>query len=183
MTLKQLILLICVVVVATVVTIGYLRPELVPHDQLGKVAEKAKAYFSLMKSWKDDAGKTTDRDEMGTERAEPEHRAFTAEDLDKAAKEVLARKKREVENDKSRKAAETEEILSDSQPPPGKKYLYEIEFKSGGQVAAEKIRVDNGVLTYESTGGLVVSIPSHEVKTLQRIIITLPTPEKAEEKK
>jgi hypothetical protein len=48
------------------------------------------------------------------------------------------------------------------------KYLYEIEFVSGGRVYTDNVKTTDKEIIYQTAQGLVVSLNKHEVKTMKK---------------
>lgn len=72
---------------------------------------------------------------------------------------------------KKNKVYTVETFPFDEQPPEGKKYLFQLEFISGNGTLAEKVQVKNGTLTYETSGGLAVTVPVNQLRSVQRVIV------------
>lgn len=63
-----------------------------------------------------------------------------------------------------------ENIISSAPPVDSNRYLYEIEFLSGGRLYSENVVATADTITFENEKGLVVSVSRSEVKNLKRLV-------------
>jgi len=92
------------------------------------------------------------------ETSEPKESRFTDIQIKKAKQELLHQKEQEQFNrmEKGNKGSE-------------KKYYYEIELVSGGNIFTDNITTSGDKITYRDKRGLVVSLNRNEVKTMKKI--------------
>jgi hypothetical protein len=83
--------------------------------------------------------------------------SFTDDQVQKATEEIL--------REKSREQFINIEMTKESEE---KKYLYEIEFVSGGRVYTDNVKITDNKINYRTHKGLAISLNKDEVKSIKK---------------
>lgn len=167
MTVRQLILLLVLLGLGVATATAYhFKPQLFSRAYVEQVLEQAKS-FSIREHFSDGKG---DDDKQPN----PAHHTYSAEDIEKATREVLQQKQREQGVMKvGEEQVDMRQRFSKEVAPEGKKYLFQLEFANGSGTIAEKVSFGEGTVSYESQGGIKVTVPESSVLSVQRIVIRL----------
>jgi hypothetical protein len=139
-----------------VIAVGY---SLLPFDKSGSSiystwSTQIKEFFPHFQEHRGTNDTQTGKPIKQTERKDL---SFTDDQVQKAAEEIL--------REKSREQFISIEMTKESEE---KKYLYEIEFVSGGRVYSDNVKTTDKEIIYQTAQGLVVSLNKLEVKTMKK---------------
>jgi restriction system protein len=139
-----------------VIAVGY---SLLPFDKSGSSiystwSTQIKEFFPHFQEHHGTNDTQTGKPIKQTERKDL---SFTDDQVQKATEEIL--------REKSREQFISIEMTKESEE---KKYLYEIEFVSGGRVYSDNVKTTDKEIIYQTAQGLVVSLNKLEVKTMKK---------------
>lgn len=180
---------ISLALLALIVGVAFIPKEMVPEGQyrdalveiqgylpFERVEEKVKVQPQTLKVTKQAAdGEISSK-----------HSSYSADDIEKAKRELLAKKRQE----RVQGTNATKSILEQKQSPLPKKeqvgeqsHIFLIELYSGSQIYTKNLKTGDGEITYETDSGLLISLASNEVKSVQKLkLINMNIDKTAEDK-
>lgn len=141
-------------------------------------------YFSKMSSFLEDREETTRSGNSSSQNQAVKQSTsdgrnmkeyeFSPQAVEKAKEKVLREKNRQywTQEEIDRIVKPRTGNDTGTEPASENDYFYEIELVSGGRITANDISMQDGVVEYANSKGLVVAIKKNEVKTIKRLKAT-----------
>jgi hypothetical protein len=166
---------ICVSLLAAIVGIAFVPPGLLPEGQFRDTLVKVQGYLpygSHRQVEKEQVAKPLKEPEENTETS-PRHSSYSPEDIEKVKQKLLAEKRRKLAQgtEAAKSVLELEAEEPETAQIEEKTHIYLIELYSGGRIYTDSVSSGDGAITYTSESGLVISIASHEIKSVQKLKI------------
>ncbi len=161
------------VLLAVIVGVAFIPKDMVPEGQYRDALIAIQGYLPFERV-EDRAKVQPSKVTKQAEESETssKHSSYSAADIEKAKRELLAKKRQErVQGTNAAKSIleQKQTPLPENEQVEEQSHIFLIELYSGSQIYTKNLKTGDGEITYETDSGLLVSLASHEIKSVQKL--------------